>query len=194
MREEGRKLLQKLYYDMWFSYIHNFIIILSWVCSEPIQWPAPSWLVSLIGRALHLYCRAQEFESGTNSGFLFATVKSCVYNCNDLPSYNSLLLSSHIWFSYIHNFQNSIVITIPPLIESTNLTICVMPSGHISSNQNLQFLCGNITAYKPHLVFHVPSWQKWEKQNHFRWLKNVTILPLSSTYSKSPNGTNKGFK
>ena len=35
------------------SYIHNFIIILSRVFNEPIQWPAPSWLVSLIGRALH---------------------------------------------------------------------------------------------------------------------------------------------
>ena len=32
------------------------IIILSWVYNEPIQWPAPSWLVSLIGRALHQYC------------------------------------------------------------------------------------------------------------------------------------------
>ena len=29
---------------------------------------------------------------------------SCVYNCDDLPSNNSSLHSSHIWFSYIHNF------------------------------------------------------------------------------------------
>ena len=34
-----------------FSYIHNFIIILSRVYHEPIPWPAPSWLVSLIGTA-----------------------------------------------------------------------------------------------------------------------------------------------
>ena len=34
---------------IWFSYIHNFIIILSRVYNEPIQRPAPSWLVSLIG-------------------------------------------------------------------------------------------------------------------------------------------------
>ena len=37
---------------IWFSYIHNFIIILSRVHNEPIQRPAPSWLISLIGRAL----------------------------------------------------------------------------------------------------------------------------------------------
>ena len=36
------------------SYIR--IIILSWVYNEPIQLPVPSWLVSLIGRALHQYC------------------------------------------------------------------------------------------------------------------------------------------
>ena len=44
--------------------IHNFvIIILSRVYNEPIQRPAPSWLVSLIGRALHRYRRGQGFES-----------------------------------------------------------------------------------------------------------------------------------
>ena len=34
----------------------------------------------------------------------FRSCKSCVYNCDDLPPYNSSPLSSHIWFSYIHNF------------------------------------------------------------------------------------------
>ena len=64
---------------IWFSYIHNFIIILSRVYNEPIQRPAPSWLVSLIGKALHQYRRGQGFESRTSlnffSGFLFATAK-----------------------------------------------------------------------------------------------------------------------
>ena len=56
------------------SYVRNFcanilhitqlydFIILSRVYNEPIQRPAPSWLVSLIGRARHLYRRAQGFE------------------------------------------------------------------------------------------------------------------------------------
>ena len=34
----------------------------------------------------------------------FPSCKSSVYNCDDLPPYNSSPLSSHIWFSYIHNF------------------------------------------------------------------------------------------
>ena len=54
---------------IWFSYIHNFIIILSRVYNEPIQRPAPSWLVSLIGRALHRYRRGQGFESRTSLNF-----------------------------------------------------------------------------------------------------------------------------
>ena len=42
-------------YSVYLVYIYNFIIILSLVYNEPIQRPAPSWLVSLIGRALHLW-------------------------------------------------------------------------------------------------------------------------------------------
>ena len=64
---------------MWFSYIHNFIIILSRVYNEQIQRPAPSWLVSLIGRALHRFRRGQGFKSRASlkpfSSFLSATAK-----------------------------------------------------------------------------------------------------------------------
>ena len=54
---------------IWFSYIQNFIIILSQVYNKPIQWPVPSWLVSLNGRALHRYRRGQGFESRTSLNF-----------------------------------------------------------------------------------------------------------------------------
>ena len=37
-----------------------------WVCNEPIQRPAPSWFVCLIGRALHRYRWGQGFESRTS--------------------------------------------------------------------------------------------------------------------------------
>ena len=56
---------------IWFSYIHNFIIILLQVYNEPIQRPAPSWLVSSTGRALHLYRRGKGFESRTSPKFFF---------------------------------------------------------------------------------------------------------------------------
>ena len=54
------------------NYVHNFIIILSWVYNEPIQRPAPSWLVSLIGRGLQWYRRGQGFESSTSLNFFQA--------------------------------------------------------------------------------------------------------------------------
>ena len=54
---------------IWFSYIYNYIIILSLVYNEPIQRPAPSWLVSLIGRGLHRYRSGPGFESGTSLNF-----------------------------------------------------------------------------------------------------------------------------
>ena len=38
----------------------------------------------------------------------FSQLQSCVHNCDHHPSFNSSLLSSHIWFSYIHNFRNNI--------------------------------------------------------------------------------------
>ena len=58
---------------IWFSHIQNFIIILSQVYNKPIQRPAPSWLVSLIGRVLHRCHRGKRIEScsGTSLNFFF---------------------------------------------------------------------------------------------------------------------------
>ena len=54
-------------------HIYDFhIFIISCVYNEPIQWPARSWLVSLIVRALHQYRRGQEFESCTSLSFFQA--------------------------------------------------------------------------------------------------------------------------
>ena len=80
---------------IWFSYIQNFIIILSRVYNEPFQRPAPSWLVSLIGRALHRYRRGQGLESRTTWIFFRLSsrnCKNCVYNCDDNPSFKSQFL------------------------------------------------------------------------------------------------------
>ena len=66
------------------------IIILSRVYNKPTQRPVPIWLVSLIGRALHRYRRGQGFESRTSLTIFFRlsfrSCKSCVCNCDDLPS------------------------------------------------------------------------------------------------------------
>ena len=59
---------------IWFSYIRNFIIILSQVYNELIQWPALSWrLLTQFVRALYQYCRGQiGFESHTSVNFFQA--------------------------------------------------------------------------------------------------------------------------
>ena len=90
------------FYVDFISFIHYFIVILSWVYNQPAQWPAPSRLVSSI------YCRAlyrfkgQGLESCTSLYFFFRlsfrNCRSCVYNCNDLFSFNSWPCSSSLWY------------------------------------------------------------------------------------------------
>ena len=85
----------------------NFIVIRSRVYNEPIQRPAPSWLLSVIGRALHRYRRGQGFESRTSpifffSGFLFATAK-VAYITAMIILHLILHSAVHIIFTYIHN-------------------------------------------------------------------------------------------
>ena len=68
-------------------HISKFFIHLD-VYLYPIHWPAPSWLVSSIGRALHRYRRGHGFKSRTGLNFfqvLFTTTSfSSVLGCEDL--------------------------------------------------------------------------------------------------------------
>ena len=53
------------------------------------------------------HLKTQQLVSISSSScyyYYFRNCKSCVYNCDDLLSYNSSPRSSHIWFSYIRNF------------------------------------------------------------------------------------------
>ena len=74
----------------------TLIIILSRVCkNEPIQRPAPSWLLAQLVRALHRYRRDQGFEYRASLNFFFRlsfrNCKKCVYNFDDhLSSTNKL--------------------------------------------------------------------------------------------------------
>ena len=66
----------------------------------------------LIGRALHQYRRGQGFESRRSLNFFSLSFRNCissVCNCDDHPSFNSSLRSSHIWFSHIHNFKQQCI-------------------------------------------------------------------------------------
>ena len=83
------------------SHIHDFhIFIISSlsfhaVYHEPIQRPAPSWLVSLIGRALHQYRRGQGFESRTSLNFFQAFFSPFLF-CPYLGVSNTPYLSSDV--------------------------------------------------------------------------------------------------
>ena len=92
------------------------------VYNEPIQRPAPSWFVSLIDRALYRYRTGQGFEYAVQDWIFFRlsfhNSKSCVYNCNDHPSFNPSLRSSHMIFIYSklhiqkHMSENNSVYTV----------------------------------------------------------------------------------
>ena len=73
--------------DRWLSEKRN------WSVWHHFKETTSSWLVSSIGKVLHRYRRGQGFESRTNLNFFrlsFRNCKSCVYNCDDLFSYNKL--------------------------------------------------------------------------------------------------------
>ena len=76
-----------------------------WPLRYRCRQPAPSWLVSLIE-----CCTGIAEVKGLNHvqawiffRLSFRNCKSRIYNC-DHPSFNSSLCSSHIRFSYFHNF------------------------------------------------------------------------------------------
>ena len=59
---------------IWLSYILNRLFITSRVYLEPPSWPALTWLVGSVGRALHRYRRGHGFKSRTGfSGLIFTT-------------------------------------------------------------------------------------------------------------------------
>ena len=48
--------------------------------------------------------RSSQLWTQLQKAFFSQLQKLRLYNCDDLLSYNSSPLRSHIWFSYIHNF------------------------------------------------------------------------------------------
>ena len=89
--------------------LHIFTVIYSELqrfILEPTQWPAPCWLVSSVGRALHQYHRGHGFKSRTGLNFFRPSFHYClssVHNCEDHFHIHVFICSSNIWLSYIHN-------------------------------------------------------------------------------------------
>ena len=73
------------------------IIILSRVYNEPIQRPAPCWLVSSVGKNAAPVSQMSRvrilYKPELIFRLSFRNCKSCVYNCDDLLSYKKLLIS-----------------------------------------------------------------------------------------------------
>ena len=78
-----------------FSYIHYFIIILSWVNNEPTQWPAPSSMALLYIAQLVEHCTSLMQRSRVSNLYtgawifelFFCNYKSCTYNRDDRFSF-----------------------------------------------------------------------------------------------------------
>ena len=66
-----------------------------------IKWPAPRWLDSSVGRALHWYRRVHGFESRSGPRFFQTLIsrplKLCAYYCVNQSDLHIILRSSNIW-------------------------------------------------------------------------------------------------
>ena len=88
-----------------FIYLHSFIHP-SQVYYELTIWPAPSWLDSSVGRALHRHRRGHGFESCSSLNFFqafFSQLLKLHSNCEDLSSIWSFIHSSNICFIHLHS-------------------------------------------------------------------------------------------
>ena len=107
-----------------------------------IRRPAPSWLVSLIGRGLHRYRRGHEFFSG----FLFATAKVAYILCDDHPSFNSSHCAVYIYD--FHVFKTSIQSLLLKTEFGQAICCTVTDRGHASNKKLLQRMKKIVAANK----------------------------------------------
>ena len=72
-------------YSLQFKYMNLHIVAcvlqLLRVYYEPTTWPAPSWLDSSVGRALHRYRRGHGFESRSGLNFVQALISQLLKLC-----------------------------------------------------------------------------------------------------------------
>ena len=89
-----------------FIYLHSFIHP-SRVYYTLTIWPAPSWLDSSVGTALHRHRRGHGFEPRSCLNFFqafFFKLLKLRSNCEDLSSIWSVIRSSNICFICLHSF------------------------------------------------------------------------------------------
>ena len=181
--------------------------ILSRVYNEPIQGPAPSWLISSTGRTLHRYRKGQGFESHMVQARIFFRLsfrncKSSVHNCDDLLSYNTnpifggwtellivkidmsvKLVLLYLLRSLLNRVNWSTSQMFPLLIKSTTESCNEWLTDHFIRKWSVSNVSsGNILWYAP---------IKFTSDNN--WLKNKLIWPAQLTsFLKRKNNFLKG--
>ena len=124
MSKDFRKASQ----NVWSAFIHP-----SWVCYELTIRPAPSWLDSSVGRALHTHCRGHGFESHSSLNFFqsfFSQLLKLHTNCRDLCSIWYLLDDSVILrYEKLSTFSTVLlltgIVTVPTLDSFQLLPIII---------------------------------------------------------------------
>ena len=96
-------------FNIWISYIHNFIFIFPGYIMNQFNDQLPVGLLAQLVRALHRYLRGQGSNPGKPDFFRlsFRNCISCVNNCEDLLYIYFFIPQFNIWISYIHNFITS---------------------------------------------------------------------------------------
>ena len=138
---------------------------------ENIQWPAPSWLVRSIGRALHRYRRGQGFESRTSlnnfSGFLFATAQ--VASITAMIFFHINYLFSHTTGSHTKRTMHWPLISTPKITSITGQNQLINGWQEIetryNNNQNYDTTLNANTTPKTH-----EGWMGgWGRSGNGRW-------------------------
>ena len=97
-------------YLKYMNFIYLKTLFITWmIYLDPTHLPAPSWLVSSVGRALHRYRRGHGFKSRMGLNFFqvqFSTTSSVVFfSCEDLLNSRDILHHSKNF--YDHGIQES---------------------------------------------------------------------------------------
>ena len=91
-------------YDISYIHLHHLRVYY-----EVTMWPAPSWLDSSVGRALHRYRRGYGFESRSSLNFFQALISQLLklYDCDDQSCLHIFLRSSDKWY-FIYSLASKV--------------------------------------------------------------------------------------
>ena len=157
-----------------FTFKHLFIA--SRVYLEPTYQPAPSWLISSVGRALHWYCRGHGFKSRT-SRLIFTTAQVVFITANIAFIFISKS-AVHIYDSYIFTVTTFVL----------HLWFCFVLLCDWSRKLDLRFQPIRYKNRVPHLGTHflpvlcVFSNDNWNEK-YRGWTQRVKCLCRSGIFN-----------